>query len=153
MRLQQTRNRDTTAGCANHRKFFIPNRYHRYSSYSFLPSAPSSYFKRCETDDRQNYSNNVKSRYDLRLSPSEHFKMMMDRRHLENAPAFTVFFLRVLEIAYLYDYRDRFRKKYSTHNWEKKFFFYQNAQRTNRATQRERSRISHEHLRRVRIEP
>ena len=59
----------------------------------------SSHLERRQAEDHQQDGHDVEPRHDLRLRPSEHLKMMMERRHPEHAPPFAVPPLRVLEIA------------------------------------------------------
>jgi len=73
-------------------------------STSALSAKSLSDFERCQTDDHQHDSDDVKARHDLRFRDSHHLEVMVNGRHAEDAPSFAVFFLRVFEIQTLNDH-------------------------------------------------
>src|ERR1051326_4784059 len=113
----------------------------------------SPHFKRRQAEDHQKNGDDIKSRDDLRLGPSAHLEMMVERRHLEDAPSFTVLPARVLEVITLDDHRDCFHQEHSAERRQQKLFLDQDAERTDRASKGKRPRIAHKDLRREGVKP
>src|SRR5579862_2789140 len=81
-----------------------------------------SHFKRCQTQNHQEDGDDIKSCYNFRLGPTEQLEVVMNRRHAEHAPSFTVFLFRVLKIKSLNYHRCCFHQKHTAERREKQFF-------------------------------
>ena len=79
--------------------------------------------------------------------------MMVQWRHLQDAPTLAIFLLRELEPADLQHDRQRFRNKDAAHDGKHDFLAHDDGNRAQRGAKRQRAHIAHKDLRRVRVEP
>ena len=79
--------------------------------------------------------------------------MVMQRRHLEDAPPFAEAFFRVLEVGHLHHHGKRFRDEHAAHDEQHDFLPHDHGDGPKRATERKRADIAHEDLRGVRVVP
>ena len=88
-----------------------------------------AHLQRGKPDHRQNQRDDPETDHDLRLGPTLFLKVMMDRRHQENA------FPRAFKIEHLDDNRQRLDNEQTTHNAQDDFMFRGNCDGTKRPTQ------------------
>ena len=78
---------------------------------------------------------------------------MMDRSHLKKPNSFAVFSFCVSEIQNLNDHRECFHQKNRADEYEQNFLFDQNRRDSERPAERKRSRVTHDNLRGLTVEP
>ena len=79
--------------------------------------------------------------------------MVVQRRHQQQAAAFTVFFACVFEIHHLQHDREGFGDKHAAHHGQHNFLAHDHSYRAQRTAQGQSTDIAHKDLCRVRVEP
>src|SRR5665213_2383512 len=113
----------------------------------------STQFQARQADKTQQHRDDPEAHDDLRFLPSRLLEVMVQRRHLEEAPAFAVAQPRVLEPADLRHHRQRLDDEDAAHDPEDDLLARDHRDRAERATERERADVAHEDLRRIGVEP
>src|ERR1700712_4835320 len=89
------------------------------SDSSFIDS--STQLQAGEADEAHQHGDDPETDHDLRLGPAGLLEMVVQRRHLQDAPALAVLALGVLEPAHLRHHRQRFHHEHATHDPEDDF--------------------------------
>ena len=89
----------------------------------------------------------------MRFFPAALFKVVVQRRHLEQATAFAVALFRVLEPGHLQHHGQGFHHEDAAHDGQHDFLAHDDGDGAQRAAQRQGAHITHEDLRGVGVEP
>src|SRR5712692_4265367 len=118
-----------------------------------LEDQRSTDLQRAQRHQSAQDAKDVKAHDDLRFVPAFFFKMMVQRRHQENPPAFAEAFFGIFKIGPLRHYRHGLGHKYSARDQEHQRLMDQHREDPQRAAQRQRTGVPHEHERRMTVEP
>src|SRR5713226_1113033 len=118
-----------------------------------LEARRSTDLQRAQRHKSAQNAKDVKAHYDLRFVPAFFFKMMVQRRHQENPPPFAVAFLGIFKIRPLRHHRHSLGNKYSARAQKHQPLMATHRDDPQRAAQRQRSGVPHEHERRMAVEP
>src|SRR5262245_3494966 len=110
-------------------------------------STPSPQLQRRQTEQRKDDRHDHKARDHLRLTPSDQFEVMVNRRHLEHALA------GELEGGDLDDHRERFHDEHAADDRQQQFLLDQDRHGSQGTTERQRSHIAHEDVGGIRVVP
>src|SRR5690348_16623732 len=93
--------------------------------------------ERGESSQRTSERHHPETEHHFRFRPALFLKMMMDRRHQENAPARSEAAFRVLEPANLDYDRQQFRHKHAADNHQRERLMNQKRHHANQSAERE----------------
>src|SRR6266436_1922071 len=124
------------------------------SPSSSAPSPnPSAQFQSRQTEQSEQNRQYQKAKDNFRLFPAHHLKVVMQRRHLEDAAANSAGALRHLEHRNLQHHRQSLDHEYASHHQQHEFLFGQHGNRADRAAYRQAADVAHENFRGRRVKP
>src|SRR5258706_5233098 len=111
---------------------------------------PSSQFQSRQAEESEKDRQDQKAKDNLRLFPTHHFKMMVQRRHLENAPTHTARALRHFKHRDLQHHRQSLDHEHTADHQQHEFLFGQHGDSADSSADGQTAYVARKHLRRRR---